>query len=208
MHQTHDLGPHTPAPHRSNPTTPSDTARTEYSYSPRNVKHPTKGSARSTILQPDMAFEICPASQTDAPALTEAFLAAFSDDFNQTMFPPTADVRAWVAENLFTSTNQQETILKIADPENPSIVAAFAKWIRPGEAHADRESGGIEWPASSDAALCSSFFGTMERHHGELMGERPHYCMFFFFFSQPLLLVFPFRGFPHCSETRLTQDRS
>lgn len=125
-----------------------------------------------------MPFEIHPATPADAPALAEVFLAAFSDDFNRTMFPPTPDVRAWAAENLFTSRSPKEVILKITDSDDPGTAAAFARWIRPGQAHADPDPGQTEWPASSDSALCDHFFGTMGKHHEELMGDRSHYCMF------------------------------
>ena len=65
------------------------------------------------------------------------------------------------------------------------MVAAFAKWIyhagSPAAADASQDrhqDPAPKWPADSNADLCDLFFGTMERHHEELMGDRPHYCMF------------------------------
>ncbi|KAJ5183801.1 hypothetical protein N7492_001417 [Penicillium capsulatum] len=125
-----------------------------------------------------MSFEIGPASKADAPALTEVFLAAFDDDFNRTMFPPTPDVRAFASENLLTSDNENEIILKATASDDPSTMVAFAKWIRPGKAHTDADHPqGAVWPASSDSALCDLFFGTMSQHHKELMDGRPHYYL-------------------------------
>jgi hypothetical protein len=128
-----------------------------------------------------MAFEVEPATPSDAPQMTNVFLAAFSDPFNRTMFPPTEDVRAWATEHLVGGGGAQdhEVFLKVSDEEGK--VAAFAKWIRPntGADPGLQEAEG-SWPLSSDAELCERFFGTMNIHHHELMGERRHYCMFFF----------------------------
>ena len=143
-----------------------------------------------------MALEIQTATSADAPALAEVFFAAFSDDFNRTMFPPTPDVRAWIAETLLTSdeASGRDIILKATDPADSDAVVAFAKWVRPSssDAHADPDRHeGPKWPAGSDAALCDLFFGTMDEHHEVLMEERPHYCKFSIFLF--LLSHFPIR---------------
>lgn len=138
-----------------------------------------------------MSVKVSPATQSDAPNLTEVFLSAFSDPFNRTMFPPTPDVHAWVTAHLFGGNGAQENevILKVTltDLTDEGVVVAFAKWICPGSADPDRdrqskESGDSgdsrpKWPASSNGELCDLFFGTMEGHHHELMGGKPHYCM-------------------------------
>lgn len=129
-----------------------------------------------------MSFTVTQATQHDAPKLAEVFFAAFSDDFNRTMFPPEPDVRTWITEHLVGGKDAQkyEVFLKVTDPSNPDAVVAFAKWIRPLDtADRDRqeESGGPVWPVSSDTELCDRFFGTMDEHHHQLMGDRPHYCM-------------------------------
>lgn len=97
------------------------------------------------------------------------------------MFPPTEDVRAWATEHLVGGGGAQphEVFLKVADEEGK--VAAFAKWIRPGSADPDRrEEEEVSWPVGSDGELCAKFFGTMEKHHHQHMGNRRHYCMFSF----------------------------
>lgn len=76
-------------------------------------------------------------------------------------------------------------ILKVTDLTDEEVVVGFAKWICPlarVSADRDRQSGdsgdsGPKWPASSNGELCDLFFGTMNVHHHELMGKRPHYCM-------------------------------
>jgi hypothetical protein len=127
-----------------------------------------------------MAFEVEPAAPSDAPQMTDVFLAAFSDPFSRTMFPPTEDARAWATEHLVGGGGAQdhEVFLKISDEEGK--VAAFTKWIRPNTgADPDLQEAEGSWPVSSDAELCGKFYGTMKIHHHELMGERKHYCMFF-----------------------------
>lgn len=106
------------------------------------------------------------------------------------MFPPTPEVRAFL-ETAFLAVNienKQEAILKITDPANANEVAAFAKWIRPAALAAGEDAGvdqdpqqhraPIQWPISGNPGLCNTFFGTMDKHHEELMADRPHYCMF------------------------------
>ena len=147
-----------------------------------NLHHPpiAQPSARLTT-KPKMAFEVEPASPSDAPQMARVFQAAFSNAFNRRMFPPTEDVRAWATEHLVGGGGAQprEVFLKASDEEGK--VAAFAKWIRPGSADPDRrEDEEVSWPVSSDAELCAKFFGTMEEHHHRHMGDGRHYCMFSF----------------------------
>ena len=139
-----------------------------------------------------MSAAISVATPTDAPKLAEVFFAAFSDDFNRTMFPLTPEVRTWAATQLLGGHGAQkhETFLKIEDPSDPGVVMGFAKWVRVAgrapSAAADHDgSTGTAWPEGSDKKLCERFFGEMERRHRVAIGNRPHYCMslpFFFFF--------------------------
>lgn len=131
-----------------------------------------------------MSLEITQASKEDAPALSEVFFAAFSDDFNRRMFPPAPDTRAWMIENAFGGkgpAKNSEIFLKITDPSQPDTPVAVAKWIRPlsaaerGEYEAEARPA---WPVSSDPEICDWFFGMMDEQHHRLMGDRPHYCMF------------------------------
>ncbi|KAJ5900014.1 Acyl-CoA N-acyltransferase [Penicillium taxi] len=130
-----------------------------------------------------MSFEISPATSSDAPQLTEVFLAAFSDDLNRKMFPLTQDVREWVAEHLFSSSDSKlnEVFLKVTDPLETGKVVAFAKWIQPTSADSDidtnQHEASVTWPTSSDKDLCTLFFGMMEASHHRLMGNRPHFYL-------------------------------
>lgn len=129
-----------------------------------------------------MPFEITQASKEDAPALSEVFFAAFSDDVNRRMFPPAPDTRAWMIENAFGGKDpakDSEIFLKITDPSQPDMPVAVAKWIRPLSAAERRESEADPrpaWPVSSDPEICDWFFGMMDEHHHRLMANRPHYC--------------------------------
>lgn len=132
-----------------------------------------------------MAFEVQTASPGDSPNITEAFFSTFSDEFNRTMFPPTPEVRAWLESTLLevNLANKHEFLLKVTDQSNADMVVAFAKWIRPvasADADQDRHENPApaKWPVGSDTNLCDMFFGTMAKHHEELMEDRPHYCKF------------------------------
>ncbi|KAJ5937630.1 hypothetical protein N7454_003972 [Penicillium verhagenii] len=128
-----------------------------------------------------MSLDLQNASPTDAQDLTEVFLAAFSDPFNRTMFPLTAESRLWIAQNFMNSdgrTSEHEVFLKATDEHGKPI--AFAKWVRPYHVAADRDlqsDVALEWPVGSDKDLCDVFFGTMGHHHHDLMGDRPHYYL-------------------------------
>lgn len=158
-----------------------------------------------------MALEIEPANPSDASQFTEVFLAAFSDDFNRTMFPATPDVREWLTKDFSESIarslaeSSHEVYLKVTDPSHGKLVA-FAKWKRPVPAadldrHDDsRTAGGdVAWPESSDTALCGRFFSEMDAQHQRWMGGRPHFCMFrCFLYIAPLafsFLLFAFLSF-------------
>ncbi|KAJ5404299.1 hypothetical protein N7509_004170 [Penicillium cosmopolitanum] len=139
-----------------------------------------------------MAFEVQTASPGDSASLTETFFSTFSDDFNRTMFPANPEVSAFLQNTILevNTEHQHEILLKVTDPSNAEVVAAFAKWILPivsadlaagADANADQDrhehSAATKWPASSDAKLCDMFFGTMEKHHEEIMDGRPHYYL-------------------------------
>lgn len=138
-----------------------------------------------------MAFEIHEATSSDAPGLADVFFSAFSDPFNRTMFPPTPDVREWITTHLVNGNDkasEHEVFLKLTDESGAPV--AFAKWVRPYHAVADRDRRSKEvpaWPVNSDKELCDAFFGAMAEHHHRIMGDRPHYCMFFFSSSPDVL---------------------
>ncbi|KAJ5114406.1 hypothetical protein NUU61_000165 [Penicillium alfredii] len=136
-----------------------------------------------------MALEIEPANPSDASQFTEVFLAAFSDDFNRTMFPATPDVREWLTKDFSESIarslaeSSHEVYLKVTDPSHGKLVA-FAKWKRPVPAanldrHDDSHTAGGEaaWPKSSDTALCGRFFSEMDAQHQSWMGGRLHFYL-------------------------------
>jgi len=160
----------------------------------QNLHHPPP-KPRPSSPNPKMAFEVEPASPSDAPQMARVFLAAFSDDFNKTMLPRTEDVRAWVTGHLVggSGAKNHEVFLKINDAEGK--IVAFAKWALPNagpDPDPIPDSKEVSWPVSSDAELCDRFFGTMERYHHELMGERRHYCMLSLLLSYLSLLFISF----------------
>lgn len=143
-----------------------------------------------------MAFDIQLAQSTDAPKLADVFFAAFSDRFNRTMFPDKPDVRTWMEKNILCGEDisENQIMLKVTDPSNPDVVAAFAKWVRPSSVSSAEHDRQAEvpavWPESSDGELCDRFFGTMDGYHKEIMKGRPHYCMFYLFLIFPPVFLF------------------
>ncbi|KAL4878085.1 hypothetical protein BJY04DRAFT_196700 [Aspergillus karnatakaensis] len=138
-----------------------------------------------------MANEIQPAAPNDGAQLAAIFLESFSDEFNQRMFPPTADVRPfWMQQFNETIEKIKSTeptaskikLLKIEqlDSEPKPVIAAFAKW-KLYETTKSREERQKEaettWPASSDAALCDRFFGTLDKERRSATADQPHYYL-------------------------------
>ncbi|EAW15249.1 GNAT family N-acetyltransferase [Aspergillus clavatus NRRL 1] len=143
-----------------------------------------------------MPFDLRPAAAADAPAITAVFLAAFSDPFNQRIFPPTPDVTAyWHKQFAQMSANPAQRVLKIVDTDTDTdaeAVVAFAVWGLPCQPqqqqqqrnpHAEPEPDPApapeldSYPASSDADLCRLFFGGMQKMHEEIMRGKPHYYL-------------------------------
>lgn len=145
-----------------------------------------------------MSLEIHPASPKDAPELAQVFYASFRTDCDKTMFPNTPDVTEWF-ERFFSADitrsiegETRDVFLKVTEgsEDGGDRIVAFAKWKFPVPADRNRHEEQIVWPASSDKELCDRFFNGMEARHEKWMGERPHYCTFFFFFFKSLGLVF------------------
>lgn len=135
-----------------------------------------------------MSLEVHPASPTDAHELAQVFYASFRSDFDTTMFPNTPDVTEWW-EKYFTAGitrsiagETHDVFLKVTEGSESGGIVAFAKWKCPATAaDRDRHEEQIVWPPSSDKELCDRFFTGTGARHEKWMGERPHYCTFFFF---------------------------
>jgi hypothetical protein len=147
-----------------------------------------------------MSLEIYPARPTDARELTKVFYGSFHSDLDTAMFPNAPDVTEWWEEYFTTSITRSiagethDVFLKVAEGSEDGGIVAFAKWKLPVPA-ADRRRNEeqIVWPPSSDKDLCDRFFSGMGARHEKWMGDRPHYCTFFFLsFSSLLRKVFGF----------------
>jgi hypothetical protein len=151
-----------------------------------------------------MSLEIHPASPADARELTEVFYGSFHSDLDTTMFPKKPDVTEWWEKYFTTSIARSiagethDVFLKVTEGSEDGRIVAFAKWKLPvAPADRRRNEEQIVWPPSSDKDLCDRFFNGMGARHEKWMGERPHYCMFFFltFF---LTLAYKVIGFALC----------
>ncbi|PWY88339.1 acyl-CoA N-acyltransferase [Aspergillus heteromorphus CBS 117.55] len=135
---------------------------------------------------------VSPALPSDSTALTDTFLAAFSDDFNRRLFPPTPDVRSWWVEQfrrdieLAGGRDPSCAVLKVVDEDG--VIAGFAKWQFPVPVSASNDGHGagvgdeekVAWPPSSDSELCERFFGDIHAEKGRVMdldmlGTRPDF---------------------------------
>jgi hypothetical protein len=132
-----------------------------------------------------MNFEIQPAAPNDGAELADVFLESFSDDFNQNLWPRTADVRSFWVEKFQASIEGPRAtsfLVKIEalNSESKPVIAAFAKWkVYNGDGCREEEEETKEttvWPESCDSELCDRFFGKLERERINAMGNKPHYC--------------------------------
>jgi hypothetical protein len=131
-----------------------------------------------------MSFEIQPAASSDGVELADVFLQSFSDDFNQRLWPRTADVRSFWVEKFqasFEESRATSILVKVEalNSESKPVIAAFAKW-KLYNSHGHREEQEKDdttiWPESCDSDLCDRFFGRLERERVNAMGNKPHYC--------------------------------
>ncbi|KAL4807455.1 acyl-CoA N-acyltransferase [Aspergillus unguis] len=123
-----------------------------------------------------MSFSLEPAVANDAPRLTEIYFAAFTNVLSQRITPDTGDVREFQTaafkkdiENAQNGKGMHFT--KAVDKDG--VIAGFSSWkVYEG---LTEDEGTIQWPASSDAELCTSFFGGMNTERKKIIGDQPHY---------------------------------
>lgn len=120
------------------------------------------------------------------PAELDAYITTTLKGFNEGPWPQVKyynkmmginpGTRRWVTASF---QHQQRTqpksgFLGVFDTANADRLAGVSKWLAPGEEAywADFDPDGMDVP------MAEEFFGSMHEHHVELMGERPHWCMF------------------------------
>ncbi|KAJ0421510.1 acyl-CoA N-acyltransferase [Aspergillus carlsbadensis] len=132
-----------------------------------------------------MSFEIQPAVPGDGDELADVFFESFSDEFNQRLWPQTADVRSFWVKKFNASIEEAEAtsfIVKIEalSSESKPVIAAFAKWKLYSGDDCRREQEAKDttvWPESCDADLCGGFFNRLERERLAGTGSKPHYYL-------------------------------
>ncbi|KAL2809127.1 hypothetical protein BJX63DRAFT_371419 [Aspergillus granulosus] len=136
-----------------------------------------------------MNFKIEPATVSDAPRLTEIYFSAFTNELSNRIMPRTDDVREFQIarfKNLAEAASPENNthLLKIvgtgSDQLLSPVIAGFAIWkFYDGNDTSDGkdEKGGVQWPASSDSELCSSFFAHVYQERKRAIGEQPHYYL-------------------------------
>lgn len=140
-----------------------------------------------------MEFTLTPVLPSDAPAITDVFFASFTNALSQRMSPDTEDVRAF--ENAFFKHAAEEAqsskgsdFIKVVASEpgqegQDPVIAGFALWKYYEGERDPHEGEKIEWPPSSDSALCESFFTGVDQERKMTIGDQPHYCVFSYFLS-------------------------
>ncbi|KAL2835974.1 hypothetical protein BJY01DRAFT_63060 [Aspergillus pseudoustus] len=139
-----------------------------------------------------MSVEIQPTVPNDGAQLADIFLESFADEFNQRLFPPTADVRSFWTKQFNktieeikagrpTSTKISLVKIKQLNSESKPVIAAFAKWklYNMTNFREEPEEAGDKaiWPASSDAPLCDRFFGTLDKERQIATDGQTHYYL-------------------------------
>ncbi|KAL3444410.1 hypothetical protein BJX65DRAFT_320006 [Aspergillus insuetus] len=132
-----------------------------------------------------MSFEIQPAASNDGVELAEVFLESFSDEFNQKLWPRTADVRSFWATKFNASIEEAGTtsfLVKIEalNSELKPVIAAFAKWKLyngDGRREEQEKTDTTTWPESCDSDLCDRFFSRLERERVTGTNHKPHYYL-------------------------------
>lgn len=137
-----------------------------------------------------MEFTLTAALPEDAPAITDVFFASFTNALSQRMTPDTEDVRAFetaffkdAAEEAQSSKGTDFIKVVATGPgqeqgqgQDP-VIAGFAIWKHYEGEKDPHEGEKIEWPPSSDSALCESFFSGVDQERKKAIGDQPHYCM-------------------------------
>ncbi|KAL4950654.1 acyl-CoA N-acyltransferase [Aspergillus filifer] len=134
-----------------------------------------------------MEFSLQPALPSDAPALTQIYFSAFTNELSTRIMPNTPDVATFrtagfekAAEDAQAGRNT-DLIKVVGTAEGQDdVIAGFALWKffeDNSDPNATGEGKKTEWPASSDAALCDSFFSGCDRERRRAIGDQPHYYL-------------------------------
>ncbi|KAJ0414823.1 hypothetical protein BJY00DRAFT_294498 [Aspergillus carlsbadensis] len=136
-----------------------------------------------------MSFKIELAVPSDVARITEVYFSAFKNELSNRIMPRTDDVREFqvarfqkLAET--TPTDSKTHFLKIVGSQSESdqapVIAGFAIWrFFDGDSNSDEKDAKstVQWPASSDAELCNSFFGHVAQERKNAIGDQPHYYL-------------------------------
>ncbi|KAL2856782.1 hypothetical protein BJX68DRAFT_191657 [Aspergillus pseudodeflectus] len=136
-----------------------------------------------------MNFNIEPAVPSDAARITEIYFSAFTNELSHRIMPRTDDVREYqlarfkkLAET--APTDSKTHFLKIvgsgSESDQTPVIAGFAIWrFFDGDSASDAKhsKSTVQWPASSDAELCNSFFSRVDQERKNAIGEQPHYYL-------------------------------
>ncbi|KAI1391723.1 acyl-CoA N-acyltransferase [Hypoxylon trugodes] len=127
-----------------------------------------------------MSFKLRNATPSDIPTIIDVFFDTFGDHpVTQLVFRSRReDVQKFFVGSPEDKPDPSTHFLVLTDPNaaDPDKPFAFCKWFeRPKPA--GNPSPPPSWPEDADQACVEECFGTIEKKHKEIMGDRPHWYL-------------------------------
>ncbi|OTB09894.1 hypothetical protein K445DRAFT_319770 [Daldinia sp. EC12] len=130
-----------------------------------------------------MSFKVRKATPSDVPSLIDVYFDAFGDHpVTRRVFNSNREhVRKFWLDPL--ASNQQkptEHFMVLTDPnsETPERIVGFGIWREVFTTASSAEPPPpASWPEDADLSCVESFFGTVDRMHKQIMGNRPHWYL-------------------------------
>jgi len=132
-------------------------------------------------------YKLLQCDESDASEIARIWLSAFSEPFFHTLIPrdDPNESQEWATRDCLEAMSNDPGVryLKITSDKHDDKFVSMAKWCVPvnGASYVDDLSGMV-WPKNADADLCDKFFKGLIQKRKDLMGNRPHYCMFMVFY--------------------------
>ncbi|KAI1469619.1 acyl-CoA N-acyltransferase [Daldinia caldariorum] len=133
-----------------------------------------------------MPFKVRKANQSDIPSLIDVYFDAFGDHpvtrrvFNSN---PEHVRKFWLDALASGQQKPGEHFMVLTDPDSatPERIIAFCIWREVFTTTSPLPSPSplppVSWPEDADLGCVENFFGTVERMHKNIMGDRPHWYL-------------------------------
>ncbi|KAI1802641.1 acyl-CoA N-acyltransferase [Daldinia bambusicola] len=131
-----------------------------------------------------MSFKVRKATQSDISSLIDLYFDAFGDHpVTRRVFNSNPEhVRKFWLDPLASGKQPTEHFMVLTDPNSatPERIIAFCIWREFFTTASPLPSPSpppVSWPEDADLACVENFFGTVDRMHKKIMGERPHWYL-------------------------------